>query len=94
LWQVKSQCEDRCGSDVLLKCCGSIEASGAAVDGDDGARCGQRASISSNPCFCRLRICLFSQHLVLTPPPRCRPHKRRSTSRAGRARTTCSTTAQ
>ena len=69
LWQVKSQCEDRCGSDVLLKCCGSIEASGAAVDGDDGARCGQRASISSNPCFCRLRICLFSQHLVLTPPP-------------------------
>ena len=52
----------------MLKCCGSIEASGAAVDGDDGARCGRRASNSSNPCL-SVYACLFFQHLVLTPHP-------------------------
>ncbi len=53
----------------MLKCCGSIEASGTAVDGNDGARCGRRASISSNPCLSVYAYVFFSQHLVLTPPP-------------------------
>jgi len=52
----------------LLKCCGSIEASGTAVDGDDGARYGRRASISSNP---RLSVyaCLFFPTSGSHPPP-------------------------
>ena len=47
----------------MLKCCGSIEASGAAV------RCGRRASISSNPRLSVYAYVFFPQHLVLTPPP-------------------------
>ena len=54
---------------MLLKCCGSIEASGAAVNGDDGARCGRRASTSSNPRLSVYAYVLVSQHLVLPPPP-------------------------
>ncbi len=54
---------------MLLKCCGSIETSGAAVDGDDGARCSQRASTSSNPRLSVYAFVIVSQHLVLTPPP-------------------------
>ena len=58
------------------KCCGSIVASGAAVDGDDGACCGRRAPISSN-----LHLSVYADVFFSTSgphPPRCRyPRKRR-----------------
>jgi len=47
----------------------SIEASGTAVDGDDGARCSRRASTSSNPRLSVYADVFFPQHLVLTLPP-------------------------
>ena len=90
----KSQCGDRCGSDVLLKCRGSrgagtpaplLTATKASTE-PKGSHFIKSASV-------RLRICLFSP--TSGPhPPRCCPCKRISSSRADWVHTMCSTTAR
>ena len=69
--EFNSQCGDRCGSDILLKCCGSVEAGDAVVDGNDGVNAAKGSHFNNSP-SASLRKYLFFQHPVLIPP-RCSP---------------------
>jgi len=66
--EFNSQCGDRCGSDILLKFCGSVEAGDAVVNGNDDVNAAKRVPLQQIPVCESTQISFFFNIRSSSPP--------------------------